>query len=58
LHLVTALTVGVTTAKHPECKRGVATNMAASLARDAAISARVCVVDAGPRARPRRLLSL
>jgi len=47
---VTALTVGVTTAKHPECKRGVATNMAASLARHAAISARVCVVDADPLA--------
>jgi cellulose biosynthesis protein BcsQ len=47
---VTALTVGVTTARHPECKRGVATNIAASLARHVAISARVCVVDADPLA--------
>jgi len=47
---VTALTVGVTTAKHPECKRGVATNIAASLARHSAVSARVCVVDADPLA--------
>jgi cellulose biosynthesis protein BcsQ len=45
---VTALTVGVTTAKHPECKRGVAANLAASLARHGAMSARVCVVDADP----------
>jgi hypothetical protein len=47
---VTALTVGITTAKHPECKRGVATNIAASLARHSAVSARVCVVDADPLA--------
>jgi cellulose biosynthesis protein BcsQ len=47
---VTALTVGVTTAKHPECKRGLATNVAASLARHSAVSARVCVVDADPLA--------
>src|SRR6476660_6513390 len=47
---VTALTVGVTTAKYPECKRGVATNLAASLARHSAVSARVCVVDADPLA--------
>ncbi|MDQ1476671.1 MAG: hypothetical protein QOE62_1900, partial [Actinomycetota bacterium] len=47
---MTALIVGVTTAKHPECKRGLATNIAASLARHAAISARVCVVDADPLA--------
>jgi hypothetical protein len=45
---VTALTVGVTTAKHPECKRGLATNIAASLVRHSAVSARVCVVDADP----------
>ena len=45
---MTALTVGVTTAKYPECKRGVATNIAASLARHSAVSARVCVVDADP----------
>jgi cellulose biosynthesis protein BcsQ len=38
----------VTTAKHPECKRGVATNIAAALARHSAVSARVCVVDADP----------
>ena len=47
---MTALTVGVTTAKHPECKRGVATNIAASLARHSAVSDRVCVVDADPLA--------
>ncbi len=46
--LVTALTVGVTTAKHPECKRGVATNVAAALSRHSAVSARVCLVDADP----------
>jgi cellulose biosynthesis protein BcsQ len=45
---VTALTVGVTTAKEPDCKRGVAANIAASLARHSALSARVCVVDADP----------
>ena len=45
---VTALTVGVTTAKNSACKRGVATNIAASLARHSAVSARVCVVDADP----------
>jgi hypothetical protein len=39
--LVTALTVGVTTAKNSACKRGVATNIAASLARHSAVSARV-----------------
>jgi cellulose biosynthesis protein BcsQ len=47
---VTALTVGVTTARDPACKRGLATNIAASLARNASISARVCVVDADPHA--------
>jgi cellulose biosynthesis protein BcsQ len=47
---VTALTVGITTAKNPECKRGVATNIAASLARHSAVSDRVCVVDADPLA--------
>jgi len=45
---VTALTVGVTTAKHLECKRGIATNFAAALARHSAISDRVCLVDADP----------
>src|SRR4051794_2613769 len=48
--LVTALTVGVTTAKQPECKRGIAANMGAALARHSAVSARVCVVDADPMA--------
>ncbi len=47
---VTALTVGITTARYPECKRGVATNIAASLARHSAVSDRVCVVDADPLA--------
>ncbi len=45
---MTAFTVGVTTAKHPECKRGVATNIAAALARHSAVSDRVCLVDADP----------
>jgi cellulose biosynthesis protein BcsQ len=45
---VTALTVGVTTARNPACKRGIATNIAASLARGAATSSRVCLVDADP----------
>ena len=47
---MSALTVGVTTAKHPECKRGVAANLAAALSRHSAVSARVCVVDADPLA--------
>ena len=42
--------MGVTTAKYPECKRGVATNLAATLARHNAVSGRVCVVDADPLA--------
>jgi hypothetical protein len=45
---VTALTVGVTAARFPECKRGLAVNLAASLARDRQRGARVCVVDADP----------
>jgi len=45
---VSALTVGVTTARDPACKRGLAANIAASLARNAAASGRVCVVDADP----------
>jgi MinD-like ATPase involved in chromosome partitioning or flagellar assembly len=45
---VTALTVGVTTARDPACKRGLAANIAASLARNSAASGRVCVVDADP----------
>jgi cellulose biosynthesis protein BcsQ len=38
----------VTTAKYLECKRGVATNFAAALARHSAVSARVCLVDTDP----------
>jgi len=45
---VAALTVGITTARNPECKRGIAVNLAASLARDLHRSQRVCVVDADP----------
>ena len=45
---MTALTVGVTTARDPACKRGLAANIAASLARNAAASGKVCVVDADP----------
>lgn len=48
---VTAFTVGVTTARDPACKRGIATNIAATLAREAAVSDRVCVVDADPSVR-------
>jgi CheY-like chemotaxis protein len=48
LGFVTALTVGVMTARFPVCKRGLAVNLAASLARDPARQARVCVVDADP----------
>ncbi len=44
---MTALTIGITTARFPECKRGIAVNMAASLARDPS-RGRVCVVDADP----------
>ena len=47
---MTALTVGVTTAKQPECKRGIAANIGAALARHSAVSARVSVVDADPLA--------
>ncbi len=47
---VTTLTVGVTTARNPACKRGLAVNIAASLARHSAVSDRVCVVDADPLA--------
>ncbi len=43
-----ALTVGITTARNPACKRGIAVNLAASLARDPQQSRRVCVVDADP----------
>jgi hypothetical protein len=46
--LVTALTIGVTTARDLACKRGIAANMAASLARNTSLSGRICVVDADP----------
>ena len=45
---VTALTIGITTARDPACKRGLAVNLAASVARDAAGVSRVCLVDADP----------
>jgi hypothetical protein len=45
---VTALTVGITTACSPACKRGLALNLAAIRAR-ALPEHRVCVVDADPR---------
>ena len=45
---VPALTVGITTARNPACKRGIAVNLGASLARDAQRPRRVCVVDADP----------
>ena len=44
---MTALTIGITTARFAECKRGLAVNLAASLARDPS-RRRVCVVDADP----------
>ena len=48
---MTALTIGITTPRSPACKRGVAVNLAASLARNAARGLRVCLVDADPFAR-------
>jgi hypothetical protein len=45
---VTALTVGITAAHSPACKRGLAVNLAAIRAR-LVPDARVCVVDADPR---------
>jgi hypothetical protein len=45
---VTALTIGITTARDPACKRGLAVNLAASRARSTAPRAKVCVVDADP----------
>ena len=45
---MTALTVGITTSRDPVCKRGLAVNIAASLARDPSRALRVCVVDADP----------
>jgi len=50
-HGVTALTIAITTPRSPACKRGVAVNLAASLARHAASGSRVCLVDADPSAR-------
>jgi hypothetical protein len=44
---VTALTIGITAARFAECKRGLAANLAASLARDPS-RGQVCVVDADP----------
>jgi cellulose biosynthesis protein BcsQ len=46
---VAALTIGITSAGLPACKRGVAVNLAAVRARDTAGRERVCVVDADPR---------
>jgi len=46
--LVAALTVGVISGRSPECKRGLAVNLAASLARDPERGLAVCVVDADP----------
>jgi Mrp family chromosome partitioning ATPase len=48
---VTGLTIGITTPRSPACKRGLAVNVAASLARDAARGSRLCLVDADPFAR-------
>jgi cellulose biosynthesis protein BcsQ len=48
---VTAVTIGFTTPRSPACKRGVAVNFAASLARNAATGSRVCLVDADPFGR-------
>jgi len=48
---VTALTIGITTARDPACKRGLAVNLAASLGRRATPGTRVCVVDADPTSR-------
>jgi len=45
---VTALTIGITASRDPACKRGLAVNLAASLARNLDARARVCVVDADP----------
>jgi hypothetical protein len=45
---VSALTIGITTARDPACNRGLAVNLAASRARSTAGNLRVCVVDADP----------
>jgi hypothetical protein len=46
---VAALTIGITSAGVPACKRGLAVNLAAIRARDTDGRERVCVVDADPR---------
>ena len=45
---MSAFVVGVVTARDPACTRGVAANIAASLARTLGVSNRVCVIDADP----------
>jgi hypothetical protein len=45
------MTVGVTTAREPACKRGLAVNMAASLTRELYGGEQVCVVDGDPLVR-------
>jgi len=49
--VVTALTIGITSPRDPACKRGIAANFAASLARDAVHGSSVCLIDADPFAR-------
>ncbi|MDZ4825236.1 MAG: hypothetical protein SGJ13_02090 [Actinomycetota bacterium] len=44
-----AMIIGVTTPRAPECKRGLAVNLAASVSRNS--GARVCVVDGDPLTR-------
>jgi hypothetical protein len=46
---VAALTIGITSAGVPACKRGLAVNLAAIRARQTGGRERVCVVDADPR---------
>jgi len=46
---VAKLTIGITSAGAPACKRGLAVNLAAIRARDTEGRERVCVVDADPR---------
>ncbi|MGO9872419.1 MAG: hypothetical protein ACLPVY_01360 [Acidimicrobiia bacterium] len=48
---MSALTIGITNARDPACKRGLAVNLAASRARSTAGSSHVCVVDADPFSR-------
>ncbi len=44
------LSVGVVTARYPQCKRGLAVNLAASLARGGSYERGVCVADLDPLA--------